>query len=350
MKAAYIKAPMKVEIREVDLPPVGDDDVLIRVMACGICGTDVTSLTTSAVDWEPAGHEIAGIVERVGARVANTAIGDTVTLETGTYDRFSENSRNGRIDLCNKGPNFWLKGPMGFAEYIVAPKECVVPYEGLTFEQATLVEPLGVAMDLFRTAEIGLGDDVLVVGLGPIGLMALRLARLAGARKIYAAARSHSASRIELAGRFGADEIIRTDEVALESYPFDKGGPSRVLVTAPPSSIPGAIRAARVGGIVAYVGIAYGEGATVSFDANEFHFKKLQLRASHASPALFFPECIELLKSGAVDGGALISHTFGLGQLEEAFRKLTTDKGDAIKMVMVHDGAESASGGEGNAS
>ncbi|MCD9024871.1 zinc-dependent alcohol dehydrogenase [Cohnella silvisoli] len=350
MKAAYIKAPMQVEIRETVLPLLGEDEVLIRVMACGICGTDVTSITSGALDWEPAGHEIAGIVEQVGTRVTNTTAGERVTLETGTYSRYSEDSRNGRYDLCNKGPNFWLKGPMGFAEYIIAPKECAVPYTDLSFEEATLVEPLGVAMDLFRTAEIGLGDDVLVIGLGPIGLMALRLAKLAGARKIYAAARSHSARRIELAKQFGADEIILTDQAELDSFPYDKGGVNRVLVTAPPSSIPAAIKAARVGGIIGYIGIAYGDAAAVAFDGNEFHFKKLQLRASHASPALFFPQCIELLKSGAIEGKALISHTFKLDQLEEAFMSLTANKSEAVKLVMVHDGASPTLGGDEYAS
>lgn len=336
MKAAYIKAPMQVEIREVPLPPLGDDSVLIRIAACGICGTDLTSVVSGAQDWEPAGHEIAGVVEQVGARVKHICAGERVTLETGTYDRYSEASRNGRYDLCNKGPNFWLTGPMGFAERIVVPQECVVACPELPYEVATLVEPLGVAMDMVRTAAVGLGDDVLVVGLGPIGLMALRLAKLAGARKIYAAARSHSARRIALARQFGADEIILSDQIGIGQYPYDKGGVNRVLITAPPQAIPASLGATRVGAIIAYVGIAYGPGATIAFDANDFHFKKLQLRASHASPALYFPQCIELLASGAVDGPALISHTFPLEQLGAAFHQLANDKQEAVKFVMVN--------------
>lgn len=336
MKAWYVQAPFQFDMRDVQLDETGENEVLIRVRACGICGTDMTSMKVTARQWEPVGHEIAGIVEKTGPGVTHVKVGDTVVLETSTYSRDSEFSRNGRYDLDNTGPSFWGKhASMGFSEYVLAPKECVVAYEGLSFAVASLTEPLGVAVDLVETVGIGLNDTVLVVGLGPIGLMALRLAKLKGAKKIYAAARSHSTDRIALARQFGADEIILTDVTALDDFAFPQGGVDKILVTAPPQTIPSALKAARTGGIIGFIGIEYGSGATVSFDANEFHFKKLQLRASHASPALYFPMSIDLLKSGAVDGDALISHTFGLEGFADAVRTLHEDRGSAAKMVMV---------------
>ncbi|CAK4825641.1 unnamed protein product, partial [Aphanomyces euteiches] len=327
MKAWYTKAPFQFELRDVRLADIGDDEVLIKVKACGICGTDMTIAKETAEEWEAIGHEIAGIVEKAGSRVDHVQVGSSVTLETSTFCRKCDWCRNGRYDLCNQGPSFWGQtAAMGFSEYIIAPKECVVPYEGLSFAVASLTEPLGVAVDLVETVGIGLNDDVLIVGLGPIGLMALRLAKLKGARKIYAAARSHSVKRIELARQFGADEIIYTDITPLESYPFEKGGVDKILVTAPPQTIPSTLKAARVGGIIGFIGIEYGNGANITFDANDFHFKKLQLRASHASPALYFPQCLDLLKSGAVDGNALISHTFGLEQFADAMFSLRDDR------------------------
>ncbi|SFI80850.1 L-iditol 2-dehydrogenase [Paenibacillus sp. UNC496MF] len=337
-KAWYAKAPFQFELREGELGAIGEDEVLIRVKACGICGTDMTSVKSAAAGWEAIGHEIAGVVVEAGARVGHVGAGASVTLETSTFCRTCEWCRDGRYDLCNKGPSFWgRRFSMGFAEYVVAPKEVVVPFEGLSFAVASLVEPLGVAVDLTETVDIRMGDDVLVLGLGPIGLMALRLAKLRGARKIYAAARSHSVKRIETALAFGADEIIYTDKTPLETYEFERGGVDRVLVTAPPQTIPPAFKAARTGGVIGFIGIEYGAGASISFDANEFHFKKLQLRASHATPALYFPKCIELLKSGAVDGDALISHTFALGEFPDAMKALRDDRGSAIKMVMVNE-------------
>ena len=183
-KAWYVKAPFEFELREGELGEIRDDEVLIRVKACGICGTDMTSAKMTATEWEAIGHEISGVVVRKGARVSHVAEGASVTLETSTYCRNCELCRDGRYDLCNKGPSFWGRNfSMGFAEYIVAPMEVVVPFEGLSFAVASLAEPLGVAVDLTEVVDIRMGDDVLVVGLGPIGLMALRLAKLRGARR-----------------------------------------------------------------------------------------------------------------------------------------------------------------------
>ena len=126
---------------------------------------------------------------------------------------------------------------MGFAEYTTAPAALCVKFTTMSFQEGALIEPMGVAMDLFKTADIHLGDDVLVFGLGPIGLMALQMAKKAGARKIYAADLSTAGKRAELAKKFGADEIIFTDKVDIKSYPFARGGVDKVLLTAPPALI-----------------------------------------------------------------------------------------------------------------
>jgi L-iditol 2-dehydrogenase len=337
MKAAYLKAPFEFEIRELALREPSDDEILVKVRACGICGTDLQSAASDARQWQPFGHEIAGTVEKAGRHVTNVSPGDRVVLESGTFDRFSSHSRNGRVDLDNTGPNYWMKGPMGFAEYLIAPKETAVVFAGLSFAEASLVEPLGVALDLVYTADLRLNDDVLVIGLGPIGLMALRLAKAMGARKIYGAQRSHSTRRIELARAFGADEIIYTDRQDIREFAYPRGGVDRVMITAPPALIPPALELTNVGGVVAFLGIEHGPGGKITFDANDFHFKKLQLRASFASPALYFPRCIELLQSGLIEARALITQTFPLERIAEAMKSLWEDKARSVKSVMVAD-------------
>lgn len=337
MRAVYLKAPFQYAIREVPVRNVAEDEVKVKIKACGFCGTDYTSAASKALAWEPVGHEISGVVEAVGDRVLHVKAGDCVVLETSTFCRTCDSCRNGRIDLCSKGPNFWGETSLGFAEYIVVPKECVVPFTGLSFPEAALIEPLGVALDLVHTAAIELGTSVLVVGAGAIGLMAIRLAKLMGAGKIYAAVHSHSRRKVELAVQLGADEIIYTDKVQLEDYFSNRPGVERVLVTAPPRTIDSAMKAARIGGIIAYIGIEYGAGAIISFDANDFHFRKLQLRGSMAAPALYFPKSIELLQSGVMDVTALISHTFPLEHFGQYLSMIRDDKSNVIKMVMIND-------------
>lgn len=335
MKAAYVKSPLQVEIREFPMREITNDEVLINVKACGICGHDLSVASTEAKDWKPIGHEISGVVERIGNRVDHVKPGDKVVLETGTYNRFSDAARNGQPELDNKGPNFWETGPMGFADYIIVPKETVVKFHHMDFKEACMIEPLGVALDLAYTADIHLNDDVLVIGLGPIGLMALQLAKIMGARKIYAAELSESKKRIELARQFGAT-VIETDNESLVNYDFARGGVDKILVTAPPKLIEPSVEITNWGGVIAFIGIEYGNNADITFNANTFHFSKIQLRSSFASPALYFPRCIELVEAGMVDLKALIGTTFELNKLEEEVKRLIYNKATALKSVMVN--------------
>jgi len=333
MLAALVKAPFQFRNVEVPIPQVKEDWALVKVEACGICGTDLHYASHLATDWQGFGHEIAGVIVEAGRGVRTVKEGDRVVLESGSYCGTCDNCRNGRSDLCNNAPNFWRNETMGFAEYILAPKESLVPYDGLTPEVACLSEPIGVAFDMVRVADIALGDEVLVLGLGPIGLMSIPLARMRGASRIYAVNRS-GGRRAQAARALGADEIISTRVTPLREVHFRKGGVDRALVSASVTAIGEAIPTMSYGGIIAFIGIEYGEGATISFDANDFHFKKLQLRASHAAPALYFPYVLQLLKDGHVDGNALISHVMPLEKIGEAMTLVRDCREEVIKVVM----------------
>ena len=338
-KAAFVKSPFHFEIRDVPLRNITADEVLVKIKACGICGTDLHIARTEAKDFQPFGHEIAGIVEKAGGKVTEVKVGDSVLIESGSYCGVCEICRNGRVDLCNKAPNVFTRAEqgltMGFAEYLIAYKQNVVPFTGISMEAASLVEPMGVALDLFYTTHPELNDDILVIGLGPIGLMALKLAKMAGARHVYGAAHSTSKARIEMAKTLGADDVILTDKVDLREYKFPRGGVDKIMVTAPPRAIEDAVKVANIGGVIGFLGIEYGKGANITLDANYFHFKKLQLRASYAAPALYFPRCIDLIKSGAIDTAGLITHKFKLDDISEAMELVAKDKASVIKAVMV---------------
>jgi threonine dehydrogenase-like Zn-dependent dehydrogenase len=338
MKAAYVKAPFQFAIKEVSLRPLTQTEVLVDVKACGVCGHDLI-IANEKKEFTPFGHEAAGIVIETGSLVKNVKAGDKVVFESGTFDRFSDNSRNGRVDLDNKGPNFWEREgeTMGFAEKIIVPCECCVKYDGISFESASLTEPLGVAMDIFKTSDIQLGHDVLVIGLGPIGLMAARLAIKAGARNVYGSELSACENRIKVARKWGLRDVICSDMQDQEKYNFPKGGVDRVLVTAPPALIPAATRLCNVGGIVSFIGIDYGEGAMFTLDSNLVHFNKLQIRASHASPALYFPLCLDLIKTGAIPVEDLITHRFPLEDIQNAITGFRSDRKEGIKAIMLRE-------------
>lgn len=336
VRSAYVKVPFQFEIRDVKLRRIGINDALIKIKACGICGTDLHTSSWEAKDWSPFGHEITGIVEKTGINVTHVKPGDRVALESGSFCGVCSACHDGRVDLCNKARNVFAEVSMGFAEYIVVSKECLIPIGDMPFDEATLIEPMGVALDLFYTSGTCLNDDVLVLGLGPIGLMALRFARLAGARKIYAADLSPYKKRFEVAKLYGADEIIHADKTDIGDYKFDRGGVERIIISAPPKTIPSSLKVANFGGTVAFLGIEYGPGAKISFDANEFHFKKLSLKASFAAPALYFHRCIDILKSGAVNIKPLITNHFKLEEIGQAIINVRDNKENVIKSIMMN--------------
>ena len=333
MKQAFLKAPYIVEIRDVPLPPLGDDEVMIDVRACGVCGSDLNSAWTAA-EFKPFGHEFSGIVEAAGANVKNLKPGDRVCVESSSFCGACDMCRNGHPELCQSK---YIYAPRynGFAEKVIARAGALVKSDGISFEEAALVEPMGVAMDMVEMADIRLNDHVAVYGAGPIALLAVRLAKLRGAGRITVLAHSHSKARIRLASFYGADRIIPTDledpAEALKNERID-----RVLVTTPPSTLTSAADFASFGAVISMIGIAKTSGESLcTLDINRMHFKRLQLRFSFASPALFFPLCIDMIRKGLVDVKPLVSHRFPLERMDRAMETCRLDKANAVKVMMV---------------
>jgi L-iditol 2-dehydrogenase len=328
MKAIF-KTGNELSARDIELPALKTGQIRLQVEACGICGTDIHSATDKE---EQFGHEIAGTVLELGAGVVDLKIGQKVVLDSATPCGKCDHCKNAQQELCTDIQSIWFVPSFGFAEQMIAPAICAIPYEGLSPEVACLQEPLGVAIDLVRLADIKTSSNVLIIGQGPIGLMATALVRRAGARRLFATGPASRPRRLELAKQFGADETF--DSLQTPVSKFDYGCEiDRILVTAPPRTLPEAFEVASKGGIISYIGIAWGAGAKVTFDADAFHFKKLQLRASFASPALYGPEALRCLREGVVNGRALISHRFPLSQMQEAMDVARTDPG-AVKVVV----------------
>lgn len=332
-RSAYLKSPWQCELRNVELPEqIPSQYVLIRVQACGICGTDLSNAEDKIAEWQPFGHEIAGVIQEMGSDCEGLRVGDTVVLESAGFCGRCELCRKGRVDLCNKAPLFWDAGPsLGFSDYMLAPACCVVPYEGLTPEAASLAEPAGVAYDMAKTAEIEHGDRVCIIGPGPIGLMAIPIALRSGADQVVCIGKSSSHARMEAAAALGARPIAwdrPLSELAELRGQFD-----RVLVTAPVQVIPEALPLLAYGGIMSYIGIGNGSGM-IQFDANDFHFRKLQLRASFASPALYYPIVLKMLQRGTIPAERIISHRLPLSEIAEAMSLCRASKEEVVKVVI----------------
>ena len=331
--SARMQAPWQFELREVQLSDVIEPGwIRLKVAACGICGTDLTAAAERAAKWEAFGHEVAGIVDAVGSGVTHVVAGQTVALESASFCGRCDLCRDGRPDLCTgRSPHFWGQAAMGFSTYMLAPACCAVPFEGLTPEVASLTECAGVGLDLVKTAGIQMGDRVAVIGPGPIGLVATALAKHQAPSRLLVIGHQAGKKRLELAAALGAETLAwdgsLTDCKALQKQ-FD-----HVLMTAPVKHIEPALSLLAYGGEMSYIGIGTGDGR-IGFDANDFHFRKLQLRASFASPAMYFPAVLRLLKSGIIPGEKLISHVFALKDIAKAMTLCRDAKADVLKVIV----------------
>ena len=340
-RSAYVRSPWQFEVRDNPVGDPGPGELLVEIAACAVCGTDLDIVESLAEEWQVFGHEVAGIVRQTGEGVIRFSVGDRVALDSSAPCGECEICQpepwgRGRPELCRTPATYWGSDAMGFGEMLVTPHECAVAVpDEMSLDVAALAEPLGVSLDLVQTAQVRPGDHVLVVGPGPLGLGAVALSKRAGAERVVLAGRSHSHARLETGDALGADEIVLVDQQPLADYDFGKRAPDRVLCTAPPAALPECIGLVAFGGTVAYIGIAWGPEAVIELDADDFHFRKLSLRASHASPGTHAAECVRLLREMPHLGEQLISHRFALDDIAGALETARDDRSSVKKMVMV---------------
>jgi threonine dehydrogenase-like Zn-dependent dehydrogenase len=341
MQSLWGKAPFQFEMRDLPTPEPGPGEVLVQVTACGICGTDLHFLRYNA-DWTPLGHEVVGEIAAVGPGVSRWRGGEAVIVENHTGCGVCDQCKNGRALYC-RDLTTYMNDRAGFADYLRVRADMVQSYDAgaLAPHQAALAEPLTVALDLLQRADPDLNDEVAVFGPGAIGLMVVRLARLRGARRIFLTgpnrATPRSCHRLAVGQQMGADVVLAEaeDDIVAAIRTAVPGGVDRVFVTAPPRTLPLAFKIARFGAIVGLIGIEFGPGGEVTFDVNAFHFKKLQLRASHAIPNHYFPMATDLLARRTVNPDLLVSHTFRLNAYREAFATLTDPQQTAVKVALI---------------
>ncbi len=339
-RSAYVLSPWQFELRDVplDAPPPGH--ILVEVHACGVCGTDQHIADHYAQEWQAFGHEVAGIVSAVGAGVTRFAPGDRVALDSSAPCGQCDNCRaqphgRARPDLCPQPLSYWGAPAMGFSQYVSSPQELAVHVpDHVALDIACMTEPLGVCIDLVRTAQVGPGDHVLVIGPGPLGLGAVFLAKQAGAARLSLAGRARAKARMAAGEALGADTLIDIDTTPLAGYDFGARKPDKVLVTAPPNTLPEAISLAALGGIVGYIGVAWDARTKVEIDADDLHFRKLSLRPSHAWPGIHAAHSLHLLSTYPELGQTLVSHRFGLDEIERAMLTARDDKAAAKKVVV----------------
>ncbi|WAM31256.1 zinc-dependent alcohol dehydrogenase family protein [Caldicellulosiruptor naganoensis] len=188
MKAAVFYGQKNLKVEEIDLPPLKQGEILVKVKACGICGTDVHIFSGeegSAKVTHPVilGHEFCG--EVVETKSSLFKIGDKVSIDPNIYCGVCKFCRSGKIQLCENLLALGVNLNGGFAEYAVVPEKQAIVFEDISFEEAALAEPLACCLHGIEKLEIKATDKVLIIGLGPIGLIMLEILKLYGVYNLY---------------------------------------------------------------------------------------------------------------------------------------------------------------------
>ncbi|GIP32193.1 L-threonine 3-dehydrogenase [Paenibacillus sp. J2TS4] len=328
--------------KQVPIPDYGPDEVLVRVKASSICGTDVhiykwdTWAESTVVTPNVFGHEFAGVVEAVGDRVLNVKVGDHVSVEGHFVCRTCKACRTGNAHVCLNTRSFGITIPGCFAQYAVIRADQVIHNRpDVPFELACLQDPLGNAVQAVLAGDI-VGKSVAVIGVGPIGLLAVMVAKACGAGQVFAI--DVNDYRLALAARLGADMTINSRDGSLVQTILQHTNHEGAEVILEMSGHPAAIRegfeAAAPAGRVALLGIPSKE---VSFDvARHIIFKGLHIdgitgRRMYST----WYQMKGLLDNHRMELSQLVTHRFPLEQFEEAFSLMMS--GQCGKVVFIHE-------------
>jgi L-iditol 2-dehydrogenase len=344
LKMGTMKALMKVskgkgniEIRNVPIPTIKKDEVLVQVKYVGICGSDLHIDDDEHPNYPPVilGHEYSGIITEVGPEVKGWEVGERVISELHA-------GACGECVLCKTGNVFACpqKHPIGwwtngsYAEYIAIPAWLLhrIPAK-LSLLDATLTEPLAVCMNILQRTPVAPQSFVTVIGPGPIGILAALAAKAAGARGVALVGRDSSRDRLKLASELGVDLIINssTQNVESEILSLTNGmGADLVIETGgSEASVWEALKVVRKLGTIAALGVGKG---TYNFPWNEAIFKAINIVFSFSANYLAFEQSLHLLAGGRIPAQKIISGTYPLEAWAEAFQALKQRK--ALKLVL----------------
>lgn len=331
---------LKVERRET--PEPAEDEVLVRVLGCGVCGTDLHFLRGSE-DWTPLGHEISGRVEACGSRVRGILPGAQVTVEDVAACGRCEACQNGDIGRCTS--MITLNGQAGMSDFLCVPERLVVLCDGLDPLDACFVEPLTVCVNAVMAAQVPPRGTLVVWGLGPLGLMSIRVAKLFGAGRVLAVASKRGTERSRfreaLALEMGADEVLFSSDADFSARlnAAKHGRADSVLVTSPPVTLPQAVASADYGTRIVPIGIDLGGHAVVPLDVDQLILNKKSIVPMLSEPEVHFPLSVKLLRSGSIPTDRLLTHRIPLRDTER-FRRIFAEDPRVVKAVVVPEGAE----------
>lgn len=341
MKALVLEKYMQLVYQDVAEPELNDDEVLVRIKAVGICGSDVHGMDGSTGRRIPPvimGHEASGIIEQTGAAVTQWQKGDRVTFDSTIYKQDDWFTRQGMYNLSDdrmvlgvSTPEFKKNG--AFAEYVTIPQHILyaIP-ENVSYTEAALTEPAAVALHAIYLAGLHENDTVLVIGAGMVGMFVIQLLKIKGCKNIIAV--DTEPGKLNLAKQSGADHVFTPDDPALidtiNALTGNRGVDIAIEVVGIGATINKAIELVRKGGTLVLVGNL---SPNVELPLQKIVTRQLKLQGSCAINGEY-PEILQLISEGKLNVRSILSAEVPLAQGAEWFHRLYNKEKGLMKVIL----------------
>lgn len=345
MRAVVYHGPQDIRVEERPTPKVGPDEVLMRVLSAGICGTDLRILHGGHRMYPTGtiripGHEVVGNVVEVGKNVEGVVPGQRYFVAPNMGCGHCRQCISGRNNLCAAYAAFGITLDGAFAEFMRIPAAAIVQGNLIPIESSTdpaaaaLIEPFACVLRGQNAVNVGVGDVVLIIGAGPIGVMHTQLARLRGARRVLVS--EMMPARLEGARRAGADRVVDSgnedvmDVVLAESQ--GEGADVIIVAAMAHQAQQDALRMAAIGGRINYFGGLPKDRPTIEFDSNAVHYKELIVTGTTACSTYDCRQAAALVDAGRIDLGTLVTNRFPLSAARQAFAQ--AEDRTSLKIVL----------------
>ena len=341
MKAAVVKSNSNIEIKNIENQSVGPGDILVKMRACGICGSDVEKVFGKY--GQPSmrlGHEPAGIITQVGQEVSNFVVGDRVFTHhhVACYSDDCHECSHSNETMCKKYYESNLE-PCGLADEYIVPEWNVkhggvikIP-DSMSFEEAAMIEPLACCIRAWNKFTYKNNDSVAILGIGPTGIMHALLAKLYGFEKIFCL--DLNEFRLDFAKKFETTTINSGNTNALEqikSETANQGVDVVIVATSSLNALKDAVSFVRKGGTIVMFGVP-SKGANVELDMSEMYSKGLTIVNSYAASDFDTKEAVEKISNKQINVSQLITHKYNLEECQQAF--VHAKSGDnAMKIII----------------
>lgn len=342
MKAALMYGPNDIRVEETEKPICPKDGLLLKIMAVGLCGSDIRNLTTDSRKGDYPfiyGHEIVGFVEETGSEQTKYSVGDRLFLFPGTYCMECDECISGHSENCSDTAVAKLAGTGGFAQYVAVSGEKIrrggiyeIP-DDVSFEAASLGEPLTSVFACLENVDVKFPDTLVIIGAGPIGCFMAQLSKIRGAQKIIMI--DINDNRLEMAKQFGVDITINSSKEdpieAVKSLTNGKGADKVISATPANATQTQSIHMVRKGGLVVFFG-GVPKGSMTELDCNLIHYNNIWIKGHFGASYSQSKRAFQLAVSPNFPTEKFVTHILPLEQINEGIKLTRT--GEAIKVVL----------------